>query len=68
MRNIPSKNMVNNANGTDVLVVERYFGESIAVTFEGIITSLIQEKVDQYVNESYHHDTVNAATSDEGVA
>lgn len=60
--------MLNNVNKIDVPNVERHFGDSTALSFEKIVESLIKEKVDQYVNSSYHDEQVNVATSIEGVA
>ncbi|MFC5530480.1 hypothetical protein [Cohnella yongneupensis] len=48
--------------------VERFFNDDSAVSFEAILDSFIKELVEFSVHPSYHHDTVNAATSHEGVA
>lgn len=48
--------------------VERCFNDASGISFEDIICSMVQESVEQFVCSSYHHEQVNVATSNEGVA
>lgn len=48
--------------------VERYFNNAGGISFEDIVSSLVNERVECSLLSSYHDEQVNVATSDEGVA
>ncbi|HWO97220.1 MAG TPA: hypothetical protein VNM45_12990 [Bacillus sp. (in: firmicutes)] len=48
--------------------VERYFNDEGGISFEEIISNLVQETIECSVRSSYHDEKVNVATSKEGVA
>ncbi|MBV7508897.1 hypothetical protein KW850_27220 [Bacillus sp. sid0103] len=43
--------------------IERIFNENTNITFQDIINSLINEKIDRIVNIYYSQDKVNTTTS-----
>jgi len=68
VNNCKKMEVLNIVEGTDDLIVERYFNESGALSFEELLRSYVQQYVEPTVQQSYHDDQVNVATSDEGVA
>lgn len=60
--------MSKNVNKNGFTKVERYFDQSSSISFEEIVNSFVMGEFDLNIESSYYDDTVNAATSDEGVA
>lgn len=60
--------MEENVNISGFTKIERYFDQSSSTAFEEIVNSFVMGEIDLIIESSYYHDTVNAATSDEGVA
>ncbi|GEM_PF-3052575 len=48
--------------------VERIFNDVQGVSFEAILSQLVEDSIAKNVSSSYHHEQVNVATSDKGVA
>ncbi|WP_088831851.1 hypothetical protein [Paenibacillus tyrfis] len=59
---------VQGRNKEELLKVERYFNNAGGISFEGILSCLMKERVEELSRSSYHDEQVNVATSDEGVA
>lgn len=60
------KDFHNGKNGA--LRVERYFSDTGDISFETILKSIINEKVEDIIYPSYHDEQPNKASSSEGVA
>ncbi|WP_134161215.1 hypothetical protein [Alicyclobacillus sacchari] len=50
------------------LKIERYFNDTSDILFESILNSIIQERVEDIIEPSYHDEQPKKASSDEGVA
>lgn len=59
--------VVNNSqpNIANIIKVERIFDNDSKISFEEVILSLVNKKIDRLVDDYYHQNKVNIATSRE---
>lgn len=68
MKRGSSKSMSKRVADDGITSVERIFNDVQGVSFEAILSQLVDDNIAKNVSSSYHHEQVNVATSDKGVA